>query len=42
MTFSGEIKEDGARKSKKNYKIYLLTKYIKSLLWGVVVRLSYI
>ena len=23
-------------------KIYLLTKYLKSLLWGVAVRLSYI
>jgi hypothetical protein len=27
---------------KKNNEIYLLTKYIKSVLWGVAVRLSYI
>jgi hypothetical protein len=29
------------RESKKNNEIYLLTKYIKSVLWGVAVRLSY-
>ena len=27
---------------KKNYEIYLLTKYIKGVLWGEAVRLSYI
>jgi hypothetical protein len=43
MTFCGEIKGDGASKSKKkNNLLYLLTKYIKSILWGVAVRLSYI
>ena len=32
-----------ARESlKKNIEIYLLSKYIKSVLWGVAVRLSYI
>jgi len=41
MTFCGEINEDGVRKSKKNL-MYLLTKYIKRILWGVAVRLSYI
>jgi hypothetical protein len=39
--FCGGIKEDGARKSKKIIK-YMLTKYVKSILWGVAVRLSYI
>ena len=27
---------------KKNNEIYLLTKYIKIVLWGVAARLSYI
>ena len=27
---------------KKNNEIYLLTKYIKSVLWGLAVLLSYI
>ena len=27
---------------KKNNEIYLLTKYIRRVLWGVAVRLSYI
>jgi len=40
--FCGGINEDGERKSKKNNKRYLFTKYIKSVLWGVAVRLSYI
>ena len=40
-TFCGGINEDGERKSKKKY-IHLLAKYIKSVLWGVAVRLSYI
>ena len=32
-----------ARESlKKKKEIYLLTKYIKNVLWGVAVRLSYI
>ena len=30
------------RESLKNIYIYLLTKYIKRVLWGVAVRLSYI
>jgi len=30
------------RESLKNNGIYFLTKYIKSVLWGVAVRLSYI
>ena len=30
------------RESLKKNEIYLLTKYIKSVLWGVAVRLSYI
>jgi hypothetical protein len=43
MTFCGGMDEDGERKSKKNNNyIYLLTEYIKSIPWGVVVRLSYI
>jgi hypothetical protein len=42
MTFCGGINKDGARKSKKYNEIYLLTKYIKSLIWGVAVHLSYI
>jgi len=41
MTFCGGMNEDGERKSKKK-EIYMLTKYIKRLLWGVAVRLSYI
>jgi len=31
-----------AREGLKNNEMYLLTKYIKSALWGVAVRLSYI
>ena len=27
---------------KKNNQIYLLTKYIKRVLWGIAVRMSYI
>ena len=42
MTFCGGINKDGERNSKKNNEIYLLIKYIKGLLWGVAVRLSYI
>jgi len=30
------------RESLKNNEIYLLTKYIKRVLWGEAVRLSYI
>jgi len=41
MTFCGGINGDGERKSKNN-EIYLLSKYIKNVLWGVVVCLSYI
>ena len=33
-TLCGGINEDGERKSKKNNEIYLLNKYIKSVLWG--------
>ena len=40
MTFCGGINKDGGRKSKKNSLIYLLNKYIKSVLCGVAVRLS--
>jgi len=39
-TFCEEINEDGERMSKQI--IYLLTKYIKRVLWGVAARLSYI
>ena len=39
-TFCGGINEDGERKSK--IYIYLLTNYIKRVLWGGAVRLSYI
>jgi hypothetical protein len=42
ITFCGGINEDDVRKSKKIHKIYLLTKYMKSVLWGVAVHLSYI
>jgi hypothetical protein len=42
MTFCGGINEDSERKSKKINEIYLLTKYIKRVLWGVAVCLSYI
>ena len=40
--FCGGINKDGVRHSQKNHYIYLLTKYVKSILWGggVVVRLS--
>jgi hypothetical protein len=38
-TFCGGIEGDCAASLKK---IYLLTKYIKSVLWRVAVRLSYI
>jgi len=41
-TFCGGINEDCQRKSKKNNKMYLLTNYIKSVLWGAAIRLSYI
>jgi len=37
-TFCVGINEDGDRKSKKNNYICLLTKYIKSVLWGVAVH----
>jgi hypothetical protein len=42
MTFCGGINGDCASESKKNNYIYLLTNYIKSILWKVAVRLSYI
>jgi hypothetical protein len=42
MTFCGGINEDGERKSKKIIKYIYWTEYIKSVLWGVAVRLSYI
>jgi len=41
-TFCGGINEGDERKSQKNNEIYLLTKYIKSVLCGVEVPLSYI
>jgi hypothetical protein len=41
-TFCGGINGDGARKSQKKYSIYLLTKYIKRVLWRAAVCLSYI
>jgi hypothetical protein len=40
-TLCGVMNRDGARKSKKNYLIYLLTKYIKSILRRVAVCLPY-
>jgi len=41
-TFCGGINENDERKSKKkNHQIYLLTKYIKRVLWGGAVGLSY-
>jgi len=40
-TFCGGINEDGERKSKKKLNIFL-TQYIKSVVWGLAVRLSYI
>jgi hypothetical protein len=35
----GGINADGERKSKKNNEIYLLTKYIKGVLWGVACKM---
>jgi len=42
ITFYGGINGDGASKSKKNHQLYLMTKYIKSVFWGVAVPLSFI
>jgi len=40
-TFYGGINGDGASNSKKSLNI-LLTKHIRSIIWGEAVRLSYI
>ena len=41
MTFSKLINGDSASKY-KSHQTYLLTNYIKSILWRVEVRLSYL
>jgi hypothetical protein len=42
MTFSGGRNGDGVCKYKKKTLNTFLTKYIKSILWKVAVRVSYI